>query len=117
MVWDLMVGVASAGCVLAALPGLAALGCPSETWESLTATNLDISMASCLTVLLYIVQAKAAGVSQNTVNARIQALAAVPSAPVLYAQTVAAAMTAASNAFDELHAAEEPAAPVYVSIA
>ena len=61
-------------------------------------------------------QAKAAGVSQNTVNARIQALAAVPSAPALYAQTGAVAMTAASNAFDEKHAAEEPAAPVYVSI-
>ena len=62
-------------------------------------------------------QAEAAGVSQNTVNARIQALAAVPSAPALYAQTVAVAMTAASNAFDELHAAEEPTAPAYVSFA
>ena len=74
----------------------------------------NISMALNL---LHFVQAKAAGVSQNTVNARIQALAAVPSTPALYAQTVAVAMTAASNAFDEKHAAEEPAAPVYVSAA
>ena len=66
---------------------------------------------------VHIMQAKAAGVSQNTLNARIKALAAVPSAPTLCTQTVAVAMTAASNAFDALHAGEEPAAPACVSAA